>query len=155
MYKIDQKELLKRRKTLMRMVSNDGAAIIPSASATPRNRDVDFVFRQDSDFLYLTGFDEPNSLALMLPGNAKGQFIVFCRERNSEQEIWDGRRAGLEGVKEHYGADLAYSIEELDEVMPKLLADRERFFYPMGRDTNFDRQVINWVNQSRGSARTA
>ncbi len=155
MYKIDQKELLKRRKTLMRMVSNDGAAIIPSARVTPRNRDVDFVFRQDSDFLYLTGLGEPDALALMLPGHAKGQFIMFCRERNPEQEIWDGRRAGLEGMKELYGADLAYSIEELDEVMPKLLADRERFFYPMGRDTNFDRQVINWVNQSRGSERTA
>jgi Xaa-Pro aminopeptidase len=153
--KIDQKELQKRRKTLMRMVGSDGVAIVPSASAIPRNRDVDFAFRQDSDFLYLTGFDEPDSLALMLPGNSKGQFIIFCRERNPEQEIWDGRRAGLEGVKEHYGADLAYSIEELDEVLPKLLSDRERFFYPMGRDTNFDRRVISWVNQSRGSARTA
>lgn len=155
MYKIDQKELQKRRKTLMRMVGNDGVAIIPSARSIPRNRDVDFVFRQDSDFLYLTGFDEPDSLALILPSNSKGQFILFCRERNPEQEIWDGRRSGLEGVKENYGANLAYSIDELDAMMPKLFAGRERFFYPMGRDTNFDRSVINWVNQSRGSARTA
>ena len=155
MYKIDQKELLKRRKTLMRMVGKDGVAIIPSATSVPRNRDVDFVFRQDSDFLYLTGFDEPDSLALILPGNSKGQFIIFCRERNPEQEIWDGRRAGIEGVKENYGAELAYSIDDLNEMVPKLFADRERFFYPMGRDTNFDRRLINWVNQSRGSARTS
>ncbi len=139
----------------MRMVGNDGVAIIPSATSISRNRDVDFVFRQDSDFLYLTGFDEPDSLALILPGNPKGQFILLCRERNPEQEIWDGRRAGLEGVKENYGADLAYPIEELDEMVPKLFADRERFFYPMGRDTNFDRRLINWVNQSRGSARSS
>ncbi|MGI9228123.1 MAG: aminopeptidase P N-terminal domain-containing protein, partial [Gammaproteobacteria bacterium] len=65
MYEINQKELIKRRKTLMRMIGSDGVAIIPSASSVPRNRDVDFVFRQDSDFLYLTGFDEPDSLALM------------------------------------------------------------------------------------------
>ena len=90
-----------------------------------------------------------------MPGNSKGQFIIFCRERNPEQEIWDGRRAGLEGVIARYGADLAYPIEDLDEMMPKLVNDRERFFYPMGRDTNFDKRVISWVNQSRGSARTA
>ena len=82
MYKIEQKELVKRRKTLVRMVGNDGVAIIPSAASTPRNRDVDFIFRQDSDFLYLTDFDEPDALAVILPGNKKGQFILFCRERN-------------------------------------------------------------------------
>jgi Xaa-Pro aminopeptidase len=154
-YSINQKELIKRRKTLISMVGNDGAAIIPSAKSIPRNRDVDFIFRQDSDFLYLTGFNEPDALALMLPGHAKGQYILFCQDRNPEQEIWDGRRAGLAGAVKEYMADVSYSIDELDEKMPKLLADRERFFYPMGRDTSFDKRVISWVNQSRGNARTA
>ena len=150
---MNSKELLKRRKTLMRMVGNDGAAIIPSASSIVRNRDVDHIFRQDSDFLYLTGFNEPDALALMIPGHAEGQYVLFCRERNPEQEVWDGRRAGLKGAEQDYLADKAYSIEKLDELLPKLLSDRERIFYPMGRDANFDRKLINWVNQSRGSSR--
>lgn len=149
------KELLKRRKTLMRMVGNDGVAIIPSAKSIPRNRDVDYIFRQDSDFLYLTGFDEPDALAILLPGHADGQYMLFCRDRNPEQEIWDGRRSGLDGAEKNYMVDKAYSISQLDEMLPKLLADRERIFYPMGRDVNFDRQLINWVNQSRGSSRSS
>ncbi len=152
---MNQKELLKRRKTLMRMVGSDGAAIIPSASSISRNRDVDYIFRQDSDFLYLTGFNEPDSLALLLPGHAEGQYILFCRDRNPEQEVWDGRRAGQKGAEENFLVDKAYSISKLDELLPKFLSDRERIFYPMGRDVNFDRKVINWVNKSRGSSRTS
>ncbi len=152
---MNDKELLKRRKTLMRMVGNDGVAIIPSAKSIPRNRDVHYTFRQDSDFLYLTGFNEPDALALLLPGHADGQYILFCRDRNPEQEVWDGRRTGQEGAQEIYLADRAYSISQLEELLPKLLSDRERIFYPMGRDVNFDRKVINWVNQSRGSSRNS
>ena len=152
---MNAKELLKRRKTLMRMVGNDGVAIIPSAKSILRNRDVNYIFRQDSDFLYLTGFDEPDALAVLLPGHVEGQYILFCRQRNLEQEMWDGRRAGLEGAEKNHAVDKAYSIDQLDEHLPKLLSDRERIFYPMGRDTNFDRQVINWVNQSRGSSRNS
>ncbi len=152
---MNDKELLKRRKTLMRMVGNDGVAIIPSAKSIPRNRDVHYTFRQDSDFLYLTGFNEPDALALLLPGHADGQYILFCRDRNPEQEVWDGRRTGQEGAQEIYLADRAFSISQLEELLPKLLSDRERIFYPMGRDVNFDRKVINWVNQSRGSSRNS
>ena len=152
---MNDKELLKRRKTLMRMVGNDGVAIIPSAKSIPRNRDVHYIFRQDSDFLYLTGFNEPDALAILLPGHADGQYILFCRDRNPEQEVWDGRRAGQEGAQEIYLADRAYSFSQLEELLPKLLSDRERIFYPMGRDVNFDRKVINWVNQSRGTSRNS
>lgn len=152
---MNQKELLKRRKTLMRMVGNDGAAIIPSAKSIPRNRDVDHIFRQDSDFLYLTGFNEPDSIVVLLPGHAGGQYILFCRECNPEKEIWDGRRAGLEGAEENYLVDKAYAIDQLDDMLPTLLANRERIFYPMGRDANFDRQVMKWVNQSQGSVRSS
>ncbi len=149
------KELLKRRRMLMRMVGPNGIAIIPSANTVTRNRDVEYTFRQDSDFLYLTGFDEPNALALLLPEQRGGQFILFCRERDAEKEIWDGQRAGLKGATKDYCADKAYAISQLDEVLPHLLSDRERIFYPMGRDASFDRQVIGWVNQSRGSVRAA
>lgn len=152
---MNTKELPKRRKMLMRMMGHNGIAIIPSAKPVPRSRDVDYIFRQDSDFLYLTGFDEPDALALLLPGQGDDQYILFCRERNAEQEIWNGRRAGLEGAKENYFADKAYAINRLDEILPSLLSDRERIFYPMGRDVDFDRKVINWINQSRGSFQAA
>ncbi len=150
---MNTKELVKRRKMLMRMVGPKGVAIVPSANLVPRNRDVDHVFRQDSDFLYLTGFDEPNALALLMPDKEGDRYILFCRERDAEQEVWSGRRAGLEGALKDYLADKAYAINQLDEVLPRLLSDRERIFYPMGRDAGFDRKVISWVNQSRGSYR--
>lgn len=139
----------------MRMIGPNGIAIIPSAKTVPRNRDVDYMFRQDSDFLYLTGFDEPEALAVLLPEQKGGQYVLFCRERDAEKEIWNGRRAGLKGAKKDYFADKAYPISKLDELLPTLLSDRERVFYPMGRDAGFDRKVIDWVNQSRGSSRTA
>lgn len=150
---MNTKELIKRRKMLMRMVGPKGVAIVPSAKLVPRNRDVDHVFRQDSDFLYLTGFDEPDAIALLMPDKEGDRYILFCRERDADQEIWSGRRAGLEGAVKDYLADKAYAINQLDEVLPRLLSDRERIFYPMGRDAGFDRKVINWVNQSRGSYR--
>lgn len=152
---MNTKELLKRRKMLMRMVGYKGIAIVPSANPVPRNRDVDHIFRQNSDFLYLTGFDEPHALALLLPDKEGDQYILFCRERNTEHEIWNGRRAGLEGAKKNYFADKAYAISQLDEILPRLLSDRERIFYPMGRDASFDRKVMSWVNQSRGSYQAA
>lgn len=139
----------------MRMIGPNGIAIIPSAKTVPRNRDVDYMFRQDSDFLYLTGFDEPEALAVLLPEQKGGQYVLFCRERDAEKEIWNGRRAGVKGAKKDYFADKAYPISKLDEILPPLLSDRERVFYPMGRDAGFDRKVIDWVNQSRGSSRTA
>lgn len=150
---MNTKELIKRRRMLMRMVGQRGIAIVPSANLVPRNRDVDHVFRQDSDFLYLTGFDEPNALALLIPDKEGDRYILFCRERNPDQEIWNGCRAGLEGAEKEHLADKAYAISQLDEVLPRLLSDRERIFYPMGRDASFDHKVISWVNRSRGSYR--
>ncbi len=139
----------------MRMIGDDGVAIIPSANPVLRSRDVNYVFRQDSDFLYLTGFNESEALAVLLPGHADGQYILFCRDRDPKRELWDGQRVGQKGAKESYLADKAYSIGKLNELLPKLLSGRERIFYPMGHDVDLDRKVINWVNQSRGSSRTS
>ena len=138
----------------MRMVGPNGVAIIPSADLVPRNRDVDYSFRQDSDFLYLTGFEEPDALVMLLPDQVGGQYILFCRERDPEKETWHGRRAGLSGARKDYLADKAYAISKLDEILPQLLSSRERVFYPMGHNASFDRKIIRWVNQSRGSSRS-
>ncbi|MDQ3796688.1 MAG: aminopeptidase P N-terminal domain-containing protein [Pseudomonadota bacterium] len=146
-------EFARRRKTLMRMMGDRGMAISPSAPVRLRNRDVDFPYRQDSDFLYLTGFSEPESVAVLVPGRAQGQFILFCRERDTNKEIWHGRRAGPEGAISQYGADDAFPIADIDEILPSLLDQRARVYYTLGRDDDFDRRVMGWINQIRARAR--
>ena len=147
-------EFLKRRKKLMDMLGDDNIAILPAAPEKIRNRDVAYRYRQDSDFYYLTGFAEPEAVVALIPGRSQGEFVLFCRERNPEQEIWHGTRAGLEGACTDYGADDAYPITDLDDILPGLLENRERIYYTMGNDTVFDQRVLGWVNQVRGKARS-
>ena len=147
-------EFLKRRKKLMDMLGDDSIAILPAAPEKIRNRDVAYRYRQDSDFYYLSGFAEPEAVVALIPGRSQGEFVLFCRERNREQEIWHGARAGLEGACTDYGADDAYPITDLDDILPGLLENRERIYYTMGNDTVFDQRVLGWVNQVRGKARS-
>tara|TARA_R110002049_G_scaffold252264_2_gene427386 strand:+ start:113240 stop:114544 length:1305 start_codon:yes stop_codon:yes gene_type:complete len=147
------KEFAKRRKNLMRMIGNDAIAIVPASTVKVRNRDVEFDYRQDSDFMYLTGFLEPEAVAVFVPGRSQAQFILFCRERDMEMETWNGRRAGQQGAIEHYGADDAFPIGDIDEILPGILEQRERVFYTMGVNAEFDHRVIGWVNQIREKGR--
>ena len=147
-------EFRKRRKKLMDMLGDDSIAILPAAPEKIRNRDVTYRYRQDSDFYYLTEFAEPEAFIALIPGRRQGEFVLFCRERNPEQEIWHGARAGLEGACDDYGADDAYPITDLDDILPGLLENRERIYYTMGNDTVFDQRVLGWVNQVRGKARS-
>ena len=144
----------KRRKKLMDMLGDDSIAILPAAPEKIRNRDVAFRYRPDSDFYYLTGFAEPEAVLALIPGRSQGEFILFCRERNREQEIWHGSRAGLEGACNDYRADDAYPITDMDDILPGLLENRERIYYTMGNDSAFDQRVLGWVNQVRGKIRT-
>ena len=147
-------ECRKRRKKLMDMLGDDSIAILPAAPEKIRNRDVAYRYRQDSDFYYLTEFAEPEAVIALIPGRSQGEFVLFCRERNPEQEVWHGARAGLEGACDDYGADDAYPITDLDDILPGLLENRERIYYTMGNDTVFDQRVLGWVNQVRGKARS-
>ena len=147
-------EFHKRRKKLMDMLGDGSIAILPAAPEKTRNRDVQFRYRPDSDFYYLTGFAEPEAVIALIPGRGLGEFILFCRERNPEQEIWHGARAGLEGACNDYGADDAYPITDLDDILPGLLENRERIYYTMGNNAVFDQRVLGWVNQVRGKARS-
>ncbi len=101
---MNQKEFARRRRQLLRMVGEGGIAILPAAPLKKRNRDVEYKYRQDSDFYYLSGFAEPDSVAVLIPGRKHGEYIVFCRERDPERETWDGARAGPEGVVAEHGA---------------------------------------------------
>jgi Xaa-Pro aminopeptidase len=147
------KEFVKRRKNLMRMIGNDAIAIVPASTVKVRNRDVEFDYRQDSDFMYLTGFIEPEAVAVLVPGRSQAQFILFCRERDMEMETWNGRRAGQQGAIDLYGADDAFPIGDIDEILPGILEQRERVFYTMGVNAEFDHRVIGWVNQIREKGR--
>lgn len=150
---MDLKHLHKRRKELMRLMG-EGVAIVPTAPVYVRNRDVQFPYRPDSDFYYLTGFPEPEALAVFVPNRPKGQFVLFCRDKDPERELWDGRRAGPEGAREVYGADEAYPIAMADTIIPALLENRKKVFYSMGRHTGLDGRTIGWLNEVRSRARS-
>ncbi len=151
---LPRKEFAARRGRLMEMMEPNSIAIIPSAHEIIRNSDTHFPFRQDSDFYYLTGFNEPDAVAVLIPGREHGAFVMFCRDRDPERELWDGYRAGPEGACDDYDADDAFPVDDLDEILPGLLEGRERVYYAMGRDSEFDRHVMEWVNTIRNKVRS-
>jgi Xaa-Pro aminopeptidase len=146
-------EYRRRRRQLMGMMGPDSIAILPTGRERVRNRDVHYPFRPDSDFHYLTGFDEPDAVLVLVPGRPHGEFLLFCREKDPAKELWDGYRAGLEGAVADYAADDAFPISDLDDILPGLLEERERVFFAMGTDPAFDKKVSDWVSQVRLRAR--
>ena len=151
---ISKREFERRRRELMLQMEPDSIAILPSASLVIRNRDAEFKFRQDSDFHYLSGFNEPDSVLVLVPGRKHGQCLFFCRERNPERELWDGYREGPEGLCQNFGADDAFPITDIDDILPGLMEGRERVYYSMGKRPEFDKQVMDWVNVLRSKARS-
>lgn len=146
-------EHARRRRALMRMIGEDSIAILPAAPEARRNRDIHYPYRQDTDLLYLTGFTEPEAVAVVAPGREHGEYVLFCRERDADSETWHGRRAGVEGAVSVHGADDAFPIGDIDEILPGMIEGRERVYYTMGRYASFDRQIMDWVNQVRGQVR--
>ncbi len=126
----------------------DGIAIIPGAQETGRNGDVHYEFRQGSDFFFLTGFDEPDAVAVINPAHAKERFVLFVRPRDRELEIWNGRRAGVEGAIATYGADAAYRIDQLDDTLRGYLLDRHTLYYRLGNPAH-DPRVIRLLTELR------
>jgi Xaa-Pro aminopeptidase len=151
---IGRKEFSRRRKQLMRMMGSDSIAIIPTAPVRTRNRDVEFPFRPDSDFYYLTGFAEPEAVAVLVPGRGHGEYLLFCRERDPQMETWTGRRAGTAGAIESWDADDAFPVTDIDDILPGLLERCDRVFYTMGNDPAFDRRILEWVNRLRQGGRS-
>ncbi|MEI6707203.1 MAG: Xaa-Pro aminopeptidase [Methylococcales bacterium] len=149
-----QSEFKKRRKQLMQRIGKGNLALIGSASTHTRNRDVNYPFRQDSDFYYLTGFNEPNSLAVFIPEREQGEYILFCREFDEKKALWEGAHAGLEGATSHYAADDSFPIEDLNDILPGMLENKTKVFYPMGRDSELDHKLLDWINHIRRQSRT-
>jgi Xaa-Pro aminopeptidase len=136
-----QAEYQERRQRFMTALGQ-GVAIIPGAGLSVMHSDVEFPFRQESDFFYLCGFNEPDSVAIFAPNHAEHQFVLFVQPKNPEQETWTGIRAGVEGAKTIYGADEAYPISELEEKLPEYLAGGDRIYYRPGRSQDFNLRVL-------------
>ena len=129
-----------------------------AAKEIPRNGDRLYPYRQNSDFYYLTGFEEPDAVAVFIPNRPQGSFILFNRARNPSAEVWTGKYAGQEGACRVYGADQSFPITLIDEELPKLMENRQRIYYAIAQDMSFNRRVLTWVSKAkiifRGPANT-
>lgn len=150
---IKMAEYAKRRKTLMQQVDSESVIILTAAHATFRNHYHEYPFRQNSDFYYLTGFEEPESVLVLLPKRKEGEFILFNRIRDRAEETWNGYRAGQAGASEIFGADESFPIEEFPARLPDLLTGRKQIYYTIGNDTLYDNIIINTVKQLVGKVR--
>ncbi|WP_282349719.1 Xaa-Pro aminopeptidase [Pseudomonas sp. PS01301] len=150
---IPKSEYARRRKALMAQMVPNSIAILPAAAVAIRNRDVEHVYRQDSDFQYLSGFPEPEAVIALIPGREHGEYVLFCRERNPERELWDGLRAGQDGAVRDFGADDAFPISDIDDILPGLIEGRDRVYSSIGSHPEFDRHLMDWINSIRSKAR--
>jgi len=150
---ISAQEFANRRQRLMQSVGPDAAVILPAAIHHHRNRDSEYRFRQHSNFYYLTGFAEPEAVIVLLPGRAEGEFVLFCRPRDREMEIWNGYRAGPEGAVANFGADQSYVMDELAQRLPELLAGRSQIHAPMGEHAEFEQQLTAVLVSLRARSR--
>ncbi len=153
MTRIPKSEYVRRRKALMAEMEPNSIAILPAAPMYIRNRDVEHIYRQDSDFQYLSGFPEPESVIALIPGREHGEYVLFCRERDPARELWDGLRAGQDGAISDYGADDAFPIGDIDDILPGLIEGRSRVYYAIGSNQEFDHRLMEWINTIRSKAR--
>tara|TARA_B100000927_G_scaffold122584_1_gene98846 strand:- start:812 stop:2113 length:1302 start_codon:yes stop_codon:yes gene_type:complete len=143
-----------RRSKLGAMLPKNSAVVIAGAAVQYRNADSSHAFRQDSNFWYLTGFNEPESTLVLLINESKDvQSIAFVPKKDALKEIWDGYRAGPNGAVKDHGFDLAFDNTEIDERLPDLLAGYNQVFYPVGKSQKLDADVIDWIKTARSKDR--
>ena len=148
----NRSEYARRRAAFVAKIG-DAVAILPSAPETIRTNDSHYLYRQDTDLHYLTGFDEPESVLVLAPGHATTKSVLFVRPRDPERETWDGKRAGVEGAVRDFGVDAAYPIGELDAKLPELLDSAPTLFYAFDRDDAFNRRIVSLLKGYRSSRR--
>jgi Xaa-Pro aminopeptidase len=139
------------RRAALAASLQDSALVLTANPESTRSHDTHYAYRPSSDILYLCGFDEPDTVLVLAPGHALGDFFLFVRPRDKEMEIWNGFRHGPEGAKSHFGADEAWSLSELDTRMPELLSGRRSVHYAIGDDPAFDRRMIGWIRGLRAT----
>ncbi|ORU90380.1 MAG: Xaa-Pro aminopeptidase [Cycloclasticus sp. symbiont of Poecilosclerida sp. M] len=147
------KEYQSRQRNFIQLIGEGNIAVVSSASIAKRNRDVEYPFRQDSDFFYLTGFDEPDTIAVFVPSREQGEYILFCRESDEKMALWTGANAGLDDAQKVYGAYDAFPIDDLRDILPGLMENKNRLYFPMGVNPDFDRQLMDWSQEVRDRSR--
>ena len=152
---MNRQEFARRRERLIEVMEGHSIAILPTAPVRVRNRDVEYTYRPDSDFYYMTGFPEPEAVAVIAPDREQGKYVLFCRERDLEMEQWHGLRAGLEGACERYGADDAFPIGDIDDILPGLMEGCDAVYYAMGCYPEFDQRMLGWVGRLRTRSRVS
>ena len=150
---IPLREFAQRRQRLIEQMAPDSIAIVSAAPERTRSRDTQHPYRQDSDFHYLTGFDEPHAVLALIPGREHGESVLFCKERDPAKELWDGLLLGPDGAVSTLGMDDAFPISDIDDILPGLIEGRSRVYYSIGRDAAFDTRVMEWVNSIRSKVR--
>lgn len=151
---ISSKEWAKRRQTLLKKCGPSAIAILPSAPIAMRNGEYEYPYRQNSNFYYLTGFTEPEAIAVLAAKRKEGEFILFNRPHHRERELWEGPRAGQEGARKKFGAHQAYAIKKFTEQLPKLLMDRTKVYTQLGVNPEFDVILLDAFNKARTTTRT-
>lgn len=142
-----------RRAALARAIGSAGIAIIAATPERNRNNDVDYPYRPNSDFRYLTGFGEPSAIAVLAPGRDDGEYVLFCRERDPAAETWNGHRAGTEGAVARFGADQAFPIDEFDTRIGAMLDGRERLYMTQGVHSEFEQRLLTRLDELRTQGR--
>ncbi len=137
----------------MEKMEPNSVAVFAGAQEIRRNADTDFEFRQDTDFYYLTRLNEPDCVAVLAPNHPEHKFVLFLRPRKREEEIWTGIRTGIDGAVRNYGADAAYNIDRLTEVLPKYLVNIDRLYYQFGHNEKFDHKIISTIKYIREKVR--
>ena len=137
-----------RRRAFMEKIGG-GVAIFPSALQAMRTHSTEYRYRQEANFYYLTGFEEPEAVCVIAPDHPEHQYVLFVRPRAPEQEVWAGKRAGVEGAKEHFGADEAYPIEEFDEKISEYVGTSDQIYYGFGADESFNQKIVELLKGYR------
>ena len=141
-----------RRRHELASAIKFGIAVIPTAAERIRNKDAHFPYRFDSYFHYLTGFNEPESVVVVI-GGKPSRSILFCRAKHEEREIWDGFRYGPEEAKTQFNFDDTFAIDEIDKILPQLIENKDAIFTPIGIESNWDNKMMGWLNKTRSLAR--
>jgi len=147
------REMKLRRKELMARMEPNSIALLAAAPPRVRNSDAEYLYRQNSDFHYLTGFTEEKALLALIPGRKQGEVVLFCQEKDKAKELWHGILMGPDVVRQELDIDDAFSVDDMDDILPGLIEGRDRVYYSMGKDDHFDDQVMNWVKVIRSKAK--
>jgi Xaa-Pro aminopeptidase len=146
---ISQKQYASRRRDLMAMMQGNSIAVIAAAPEKIRSKDTHYPYKQSTNLSYLSGFPEPQSVMLLIPGRSQGEVVFFCRDKDPLRETWDGYRQGPAGAVQNFGADDAFPIDDIDDILPGMLEGRDRVYYGIGKDAEFDKHLMEWVNGVR------